>query len=328
MDFRKEQIELEIPKFIFVSIIYFLGFIVLYISRINLNYMIYFQVDFINIFASVTEFSSLLDFFIFNFNILLIALSSFIFFCAGLSFLSVKGLDNLKYFIIVPVLGTGFLYNFSTLFILFSIGLFVASIYAISLGEAYRDELKKWVKFRVGSNSVSKALSVLFIFAFIGCFLTLTTEDSYKNNFYTHTKESIAALVDVELSSMSSEFNQSELIEDLLEQEVEKRMQEIREQYPDFTEAQYSEIEENLRDEFEDNMLELQNQTRVTDISDRISENLDNSSLFQAFMYWFPLMMSLSVWVFLEFSKGFLFVPISGLFSYIYFGMFEYMEKD
>lgn len=311
------KINSEILKFVFVSVLFFLGFAVLYFSGVSLNSITLLQANFIESIILGVQEHSIFEVFISTFSGILIAISSFIIFCLGLSFLAVKNLDKLKYFLIVPILCSGILFNFSILFLFFGIGLFISSLYIIPLGETYKLELKKWKKFRVGNNAVSKALFVLFLFIFLGSLISFSVNDSYQQLFLNTTVSSISNIFNAEVTNFNANTDNSEITNKF----VENQMIQIREQYPDLTEEEYLQMEIKIRQEMEKNgeMIEI----GEMDLSSIISQGVENSLVLKAFLVWFPLIMSFVIWVFLEFLGKILFSPVSGGFSYLWFSFLK-----
>jgi len=190
---------LEIIKFLFVSFLYSAGFLVLYLSKVSLGYIVTFQPRLAELFILKIQNSSVLEFIITYFG---------------------------PFFILAVSL-------------FFAAGLYLVSIYIIPLGETYEKELKKWKHFRVGSRAVSKALFILFLLVFVGSLTTYSLDNSYQRSFTNATISSLKTIMSSELNNIQSE----EFTEDL----VQKRMEEVKKQYPNLTEEQYSEIEERLR---------------------------------------------------------------------------------
>ena len=102
-------------------------------------------------------------------------------------------------------------------------------------------------------------------------------------------------------------------------------MKAIREQYPNLTEEQYLQIETGIRKDIEKKMSSL-NEVNLN-LSSVISKGIENSILLNDFFVWFPIIMSFAIWVFLEFLRGLLFSPISGVFSMILFSVFRFQEE-
>ncbi|MCK4729983.1 MAG: hypothetical protein KAT28_01560 [Candidatus Aenigmarchaeota archaeon] len=312
----------ELLEFLFVSILFFGGFCVLYISKVTLNSLTSLQAKFLEIFVLGVLENSIFEVIINTFSGIFIALLGFTMFCLGLSFLAVKKPSKIKYFLVAPILCSGILFNFSTMFLFLAMGLFLASLYVIPLGETYQQELKKWKKFRIGSNAVSHALLVMFIFIFIGSLVSFYTDDSYSQNYMTATAESLSNIIWGEISNFAP-GGDSKLSEEIINRTIKEQMQKLREEYPDFTEEQYSQIEVELRD----NIIEKANSFEVSDlgfnITETVSNEIENSPLIKSLLIWFPIMMSITIWVSLEFFKSFLFAPVAGIFSYILFSISE-----
>ena len=321
----EKNMKTEILEFIFISVLFSLGFLVLYISNVNLNSITLLQASFIKIFTLGVQEHSAFEVFISTFSEILTAILSFIIFCFALSFLSVRKIGNLRYFLIIPIFLSGILFNFSILFLFFGFGLFVSCLYVIPLGETYKKELKKWKKFRVGSNAVSKSLFVLFLFIFLGSFISFSINDSYRQVFLNTTISSITDIVSSEISNFNTQIGNS--TNEIISQVVENQMKAIREQYPNLTEEQYLQIETGIRKDIEKKMGSLKVNEVNLNLSSVISKGIENSILLNAFLVWFPIIMSFTIWVFLEFLRGLLFSPISGVFSMILFSVFGFQEE-
>jgi len=311
--------ESEIKKFVFVSTLYFLGFVVIYLSNISLNSITTLQANFIELLILNAR-NSAFEAFISIFSGILIAISGLIIFCIGLSFLAVKKLDKLKYFLLIPILCSGFLFNFSILYLFFGMGLFVSSMYIIPLGETYKMELKKWKKFRVGSNAISKALFVLFLFVFLGSLISFSVNDSYRQLFFNTSVSSITNIINAEMSNYDKN-SEGNATNEIINQAIEDQMKKIRSQYPNLTEEQYFQMKEEIRKK----MKEINSSENIgtnLNMTSLVSQRIKNSLIFNAILIWFPLIMSFTIWVFLEFLTEILFSPVSGIFSYIWFSVF------
>ncbi len=311
-----KNINAEPPKFVFVSVLFFVGFCIIYLGGVSLNSLTLLQANFIELFTLGIQEHSIFE--VFVSTGILTTILGLIIFCLGLSYLAVKKLDKLKYFLIIPILCSGFLFNFSVLFLFFALGLFISSLYVIPLGETYKQELKKWKKFRVGSNAVSKALFVLFLFVFLGSFVSFSVNDSYQQLFLNSTISSISNIFKAETSN----FNNQIISGNFTDKFIDEQMNKIREQYPNLTEKQYLAMESKIRESLEEKVEPIK--LDEFNLSSVISQGVENSLLLKAFLAWFPLIMSLTIWVILEFLRGILLSPISGVFSYILFYIFRF----
>jgi hypothetical protein len=312
MEFKISKI--DFIKFIFISIIYSIGFIIIYLTNLNLTTATTFQAKLFEIFILGVQNKSFAEFIFSYFKPILYLILALLFFCYGLSFLAVKKLDDIKYFLILTILPLGILFNFSILFLLFSLGLYVASLYSISLGEIYKEEIKKWRAFRVGSNAVNRALFVLFLFVLLGSILTFSIDETYKQSFINTTISGLKNIAKSEIKNF--ETRSLNVKEDLVKSQIEK----IRKQYSNLTEEQYAEIERNLRESIGN----LTAAPGAIDISDILESSLENSLIINSLSYWFPFFMSFTIWFLLEFLRSFLLSPISGLFSIFFFKFGEY----
>lgn len=330
MEFNGKSLEKyrEWCEFVFISILFFVGFFVLYLSNVNLNSLTILQANFVELLVLGVQEHSVSEVLFSTFSGILIGVFSFIIFCFSLSLLSVKKLYKTKYFLIVPIICSGFLFNFSILFLFFALGLFVSSLYVIPLGETYKKELKKWKKFRVGSNAVSKSLFVLFLFIFLGSFISFSLDNSYQQLFLNTTVSSITNIVGAEMSNLNIQTSDSNTTDEYIDQMVEEQMKQVREQYPYLNETQYNEIEKDFRENIE-KQLNAENNTQNRNIDGLIEESMKKSVLLNALLVWFPLIMSFTIWVVLEFFRSILFASISGVFSVIWFYVFSQdLEKS
>ena len=80
--------------------------------------------------------------------------------------------------------------------IFLAVAVFFCSFYSTKLSSAYSKELKKWVAFRIGSNTVGKVLFIFNILIVIGVFLSvLASQNVYATSFrqdITETMRSVA----------------------------------------------------------------------------------------------------------------------------------------
>jgi hypothetical protein len=257
--------------------------------------------------------SSILEFFLTNFSPLFYFVLVLVFFSCALSFIAVNKIGNIIYLLILVYLPLGFLFNFSILFLFFAIGLYLINLYILPLSDTYKEELKKWKKFRIGSNAVGKSLFFLFLFVFVGSFLTFSLDNSYKINFRNSTVDSLQKVVVSEINNFQTPQNVT--TEDIINTEIRK----FREQNPGLSEEQYRLVEENIRNSIKNNTAT----NNDLDLDKTVRESLENSLLMNSLLIWFPFYMSLTLWIFLEFIRNFIISPISGIFSYIFFKLSE-----
>ncbi|MCK4429199.1 MAG: hypothetical protein KAU95_02395 [Candidatus Aenigmarchaeota archaeon] len=311
----------EFSEFIFLSIFIIIGFFILYLSKVNLTSLIILQAGIMELFILGVQEKSVLDVLLSTFSGIFIATISLIVFCLCLSLLSVKKLHNTKYLLALPILGCGFLFNFSIMFLFFALGFFISCLYAMPLGETYYKELKKWKKFRVGSNAVSKSLTVLFFFIFLGSFISLITDNSYQQQFFDTTKSSLENVINAEVSGMGAQ-GKGPATEEIINRTIEREMIKIRKDYPNMTEEEYIQVEEDIRKDIEDRIITEEGESGMN-ITAVVSDALGGSAILNAFLAWFPVMMSISIWFTLEFIKSVLLSPVSGVFSFIWFSVFR-----
>lgn len=78
----------------------------------------------------------------------------------------------------------------------FAIGVFLVSYYVVPLSSTYGRELKRWVRYRTGSNAVGKALFVLNIIIAAGVFVAvLANLAAYQESFRQDFTQSLVAAV-------------------------------------------------------------------------------------------------------------------------------------
>lgn len=93
----------------------------------------------------------------------------------------------------------------------FAVGVFVASYYIVPLSNTYGQELKKWVRYRTGSNSVGNALFVFNIILALGIFIAVMANLAlYQESFKQDFSESIMAAVgDVQGIDVSAQIERA-----------------------------------------------------------------------------------------------------------------------
>jgi len=303
----------NIASFIFVSLTYAIGLTTIYLTDLNLASATTLQAKLFEIFILDVSEKSIIEFIFSYFKPLFYLSLALLFFCFGLSFLAVKNPGRMKYFLILTILPLGILFNFSILFLLFSFGLYVASLYSITFGETYKKEIKKWKSFRIGSKAVSEALFFAFLFIFLGSLLTFSIDETYKQTFMNTTISGLKNIIKSEIENF--EINSAKLKEEIIKSQMEK----IREQYPNLTEQQYAEIEKDL-----ENSMGNLTTFSFKPTESLIESSLKNSLIINSLSYWFPLFMSFTIWILLEFLRNFLLSPISGLFSVFYFKILNF----
>ena len=106
----------------------------------------------------------------------------------GFCFLSVSGFykDNYKIGLVALVILPFIILRFSFMQLFLFAGVFLASLFIVPLSYTYGQELKKWKYFRVGSNSVGKALFLFNIIIVVGIFLIVSMnltfyQEQFKN---------------------------------------------------------------------------------------------------------------------------------------------------
>ena len=276
-----------------------MGFVIIYLGRLNLNTATIFQAQLVEIFILGTQDKSFIEFIYVYFKPVFYLISALLFFCFGLSFLAVKNLKNIKYFLIFTILPIGILFNFSILFFLFSFGLYAASLYSTHFGEIYKEEIKKWRNFRVGSGAVGKALYIMFLFVFLGSIITFSIDNTYRYNFINTT---IGGLKNVTISEIKN---------------FEIQGANVEEKSSNLTEITYPKNENWSKD--------TRNYTVITPetINGIVESTFKNSLIRMSLSYWFPFFISFTIWFLLEFLRCILLSPISGLFSIFIFKLEE-----
>jgi len=180
-------------------------------------------------------------------------------------------------------------------------------------------ELKKWKKFRVGSNAISKALFVLFLFVFLGSLISFSVNDSYRQLFFNTSVSTITNIINAEMSNYDN--SEGNVTNEIINQAIEDQMKKIRSLYPNLTEEQYLQIKDEMRKKMQE-INSSENIGTKLNMTSLVSHRIKNSLIFNAILIWFPLIMSFTIWVFLEFLTEILFSPVSGIFSYIWFSVF------
>ncbi|OYT43638.1 MAG: hypothetical protein B6U88_00375 [Candidatus Aenigmarchaeota archaeon ex4484_56] len=302
----------EIEIFILVTIIYFLGFFILYLSNINLQTIVLLQSKLIEFFVLGTQVMSKSELIVNIFSPIIYSIISFLIFSAGLTLLSVRKIGNIKYLLAIPIFSSGVLFNFSIPFIFFAIGLYIANLYAIPLGETYFLELKKWKKYRVGSNTIGRVFFIIFLITSIGCFISFSINDSYQNLFMNSTIDGIKKVTKAELTNIQMNSDTDMLIDEYMEN--------FRNEYPDLTEEQYAQVKEQIRKN-------IKNQNSNINITQSIDKIIKNSIMLSSFLSWFPVIMAIVIWLFLEFIRTVIIIPLSGIFSYLWFYGFKNEEN-
>jgi len=120
----------------------------------------------------------------------------------GFCFLSVSGFykDNYKIGLVALVILPFIMLRFSFMQLFLFAAILLASLFIVPLSNTYGQELKKWKYFRVGSNSVGKALFLFNIIIVAGIFIAVSMnltfyQVQYKNKlvstFFSSLPENI-----------------------------------------------------------------------------------------------------------------------------------------
>lgn len=315
-----EMISKEVLIFFLVSIAIFAGFFVIYSSNSSLDYLINLSASLPEKVATMQSMSDARDIVLSDFSQLIIATGGLILLCFSLSILSVVSIGKIRYLLIIPVILSGVLFNFSIMFLFLGLGLFISLLYVIPLGETYFQELKKWKTFRVGSNAVGKGLMILFIFVFVGSYITFSIDRHYGNEFYDGMEKSVSTIALKEVNTMANQQNNSVLNEQI----INDSMQEIKKEYPNLTEQQYSSMEIELRQRLNNTKISPSSQGQTEAL---IRASLKSSPLMNSLVVLFPLFFSFTIWATLEFSRNLFFSPISGIFTYVLFKISFFQDR-
>jgi preprotein translocase subunit SecF len=203
----------------------------------------------------------------------------------------------------------------------FGAGLFAACLYVIPLGETYFQEFKKWKFFRVGSNAVGKGLLVLFLFIFAGSYVALSTDKQYGESFSDSLGESISNLALKEVENAQMQQNSPESNEVM----IQDSMNQIRVDYPNLTEAQYSQMETQLWEKI--NSTGQAEDASKEQVNRMVDASLKTSPLLNSMLIWFPLFLSFTIWAALEGLRTLVFSPISGIFTHLLFNIPFFGER-
>jgi hypothetical protein len=307
--------------FILVSLIIFAGMFAIYSSQVSLGYFIKLNSDLPGKMMSVSDSHGISGFFASSFSQAFVAIIGLIIICLALSILSIASPGRYRYLLALPIFLSGMLFNFSILFLFFGLGFYLACLYVIPLGETYFQELKKWKSFRIGSNAVGKGLGVIFIFLFIGSYAALSTDNRYTDSFQEGLTASITSLTLSELENSAMQQDNSVSRENA----IQDSMSQMRRDYPGLSEKQYSEMESALRKNLSSGSL---NSDAQTDKAKKLVEaSLKDSPIISSLLMWFPIFFSFTLWASLEFTRMFIFSPISGIFTFILFRLPFFNEK-
>jgi len=95
--------------------------------------------------------------------------------------------------VICAVLTAAFFQTLMGLFM--ALSAFVAFVYVIPLSNTYGKELKKWVKYRVGSNAVGKAFLIINILLAVGILISVLAGLSYyRTSFQTELTDTMTQI--------------------------------------------------------------------------------------------------------------------------------------
>jgi hypothetical protein len=320
---HKLKPELKEPlSFLAASFLFFAGLFLLYWSGISLQYLVEIQYGLPKAVFLAEPGANIISEIIPFLEPVFAAIFALIICSFALTLVSVSPPGRLKYGLIFPIIISGFLFGFSKPYLFFGLGLFLGSLYSIALGEAYREEIKKWREFRVGSSASSKALLVAFALVFVGVYVAMASDSAYSADFEVGLRDSMAFFVAGEIGGMS----ESESMAELKGEMVSDAMQKIREEYPGLSESQYAEMEDEVAKRVDEQFEDAQSKQQYLS-DDFISSLLESSPIFNALISIFPILMAITVWAGLEFLRMFVLSPFAGLFSVLCFrlssGLFE-----
>ncbi|MBN2094408.1 MAG: hypothetical protein JW727_00010 [Candidatus Aenigmarchaeota archaeon] len=300
----------EICILLFLSLMIFLGFYLFYAAGMSLDYLIRMNAELpekMVMSAQGENASFVVDLLMPVF----MSITSLLCFCAVFAALSVRTIGKIHYATAIPIIVSGVLFGFSIMYLFFAAGLFAASIYSVPLGETYRQELKKWREFRVGSNTASKALFVLFLFVFAGSYIALSHDGGYKDHFYSEVKLGVAGLVQREVDNSLALQGASN------EEYLSASMAALKSDNPALTDAEIRAAETAMREGLSDQ--EEDYAASRAQVDGLVESSLENSPLMGAILFWFPLVFSFTIWAFLELLRGTILSPAAGVFSYVFF---------
>ena len=310
---ENEAARMEIIFVFVLSVLIFAGFYILYASGVSLDYLVGMNSSLPQRMTAMQESFSLLHFLYSSVSPILTAVFALIIFSFSLALLSVHPLGRLKYVLAVPIFLSGILFNFSILFMFFGIGLFIAYLYVIPLGQTYFAEYRRWKFFRVGSNAVGKALFITFLFILAGSYIALSMNLQYREEFSQGFKQSMVEVVSMEVENMRAQQGTTAMEEQL----VQDSMRQMRHDYPNLTEKQYSDMEARLKESL--NSSTQSGAMSESEIKSIVESSLSTSPLVKSLLLWFPLIFSFTIWASLEFLRSMFFSPLSGVFSYMLF---------
>ena len=150
---------------------------------------------------------------------------------------------------LIPTVIGLFYVGISTTLVLLSIGVIFAGFISTGLSEAYFRELKKWKRYRTGSNTVGKVLLVINILIFLGLFLTsLYSINYYSNSYKNETKNILESIIS---PITSNEMNTNEIpgYKSLTEEQKQLIQQQYQEQLSKQKDLVNSKIDEMLNSE-------------------------------------------------------------------------------
>ena len=193
--------------------------IILYSSGLSVGSLVNIQNYFLSGMITQTAGMTTLDAMISLMAPFISALLAFVFLVAGFAFLSsygfIKSYSRLGLTSIVIAVLIIILFSFSLLSIFLSAAIIISSVYIIPLSNTYGKELKRWIFFRTGSHSISKALLITNILITMAVFSTISIsldyyQQSFKEDLSNTMTSMIASSFSEEIpSDLSEEVNQS-----------------------------------------------------------------------------------------------------------------------
>ncbi|RLJ02654.1 MAG: hypothetical protein DRP11_02795 [Candidatus Aenigmatarchaeota archaeon] len=188
--------------------------------------------------------------------------------------------------------------GFSLTLILFSIGVAVCGLLSTGLGETYAHELDKWRRYRVGSNSMGRMLTIINLAIIVSVMISLGTDLGYYENTYkgeiktmiTYLMPETTAHLDIETLNQTGVFTEEML------QQIQRLPPEQREQ-----------ILQELQNELEVQKSKMEIELNSILDSDKVRAMIDFSLL----------MVVVVIWSVLDLLKSLVFSPFAGLLTTI-----------
>jgi hypothetical protein len=167
---------------------------------------------------------------------LIFGILSFVFLAMFFAFLSAYGYfsDDRRTGLIAGIAGAlitiVIFHSITSIFL--AIGLLLSSVYVVPLANTYSKELKRWIRFRVGSNAIGKALMIMNVAIALGVFLSISInaqyyQDSFQSELRTTMRDAIGAQTSSLTASQLPAAQQAILQQQLdaqIDQQIEKAL--------------------------------------------------------------------------------------------------------